>query len=110
MKRLCFVVAAACLASGGALAQTIYRCGSEYTRLPCTDGKLVDVSDPVTAERRAEAAAFRPAMAANLGPVPRAVVKPVPVKKKSKTRRKPVDTSVDGDFIARVLKAKAATT
>src|SRR5450755_1022065 len=55
MNRFCFVVALACLASCAASAQTVYRCGSEYTRVPCADGVLIDVSDPVTAEQRAEA-------------------------------------------------------
>ena len=133
MKFHFVILAAACAASGGAAAQTFYRCGSEYTRAPCVDGRLVDVSDPVTAERtaqaremarreallgetmardrRAEAAAFHPAMAGNIGPAPRPVAATEPEKKKkakAKTKKKPAATSVDGDFIARVPKTKAA--
>ena len=126
------ILAAACLASSGTSAQTVYRCGSEYTRSPCADGKRLDVSDPVTAERvaearevarreallgetmardrLAEAAAFHPTMAANLGPSPQraAAAESDKKKAKAKTKKKPAATSIDGDFIARVPKAKAA--
>jgi hypothetical protein len=133
MKFPCFVLVFACAAASNASAQTVYRCGSEYTRAPCTDGRLIDVSDPVTAERtaqareaarreallgetmardrRTEAAALRPATAANIGPVPRHVAVSEPEKKKArtKTRKKPVGTRIDGDFVARVPKAKIAS-
>jgi hypothetical protein len=44
--------------AGGASAQaTVYRCGNEYTRVPCGQGKVVAIDDSATtAERRAEAA------------------------------------------------------
>jgi hypothetical protein len=134
MKFLLFpMVAAACLASSEVSAQVpVYRCGSEYSFAPCTGARLIDVSDPVTAERtaqareaarreallgeamardrRAEAAAFHPAMAANIGPAPRTVATAEPVKKKAKAkvRKKPSKTSIDGDFVAKAPKAKAA--
>ena len=132
MKSACFVVAALCLSGGGAAARTVYRCGSEYTQAPCAGGRPVNISAPVTEqrraeardaarreqqlgeamarERRAEAAAYRPTTAANLGPAPQPVAKAAPPKKQptTKTKRKRVDTNVDGDFVARVPKAKSA--
>ena len=130
MKSACFVVVLLCLAGGGAAAQTVYRCGSEYTQAPCTDGRLVDVSDPVTEERRAEArdparreqqlgeamtrarraeaAAYRPTMAANLGPMPQPGAKVAALKKKPTTKRKRVDTNVNGDFVTKVPRARSA--
>jgi hypothetical protein len=129
MKHLWLIAAIGCVAASAASAQMVYRCGATYTRVPCAEGKLIDVSDPVTSqrraealeearreqqlgesmarERRAEAAAYRPAMAANIGPAkPAAVVAPA-AKKKSKARKR-VGETIDGDFIARVPKAKKA--
>jgi hypothetical protein len=87
------VVAALLLAAaGGAGAQgAIYRCGNEYSRTPCSQGKVVETDSSVrTSEQRAEAvkvaaaerqlaedmardrrraeAAFKPAGAGSLGP------------------------------------------
>jgi hypothetical protein len=129
MNRSYLFAAALCMAGTTASAQIVYRCGSEYTRTPCADGKRVDVSDPVTPEqrlaaldaawreqrlgesmareRRAEAAAFHPAMAIGLSAPPPAKAEPVK-KAKPKARKRSVETSVDGDFIARVPKTKAA--
>ncbi|MDQ2736948.1 MAG: hypothetical protein M3Y55_18600 [Pseudomonadota bacterium] len=127
MIRIVFIVAIGCLAASAASAQTVYRCGSEYTHVPCADGRLIDVSDPVTAERRAEAhreerlgqamarerraeaSVFRPAMAANIGPAKAAATKaPATTKKKAKAKKRLGETD-DGDFIARVPQAKRAT-
>ncbi len=131
MIRIVFIVAIGCLAASAASAQTVYRCGSEYAHVPCADGRLIDVSDPVTAERRAEAraethreerlgeamarerraeaSAFRPAMAANIGPAKAAATKaPATAKRKAKAKKRLGETE-DGDFIARVPKAKKAT-
>ena len=81
------LVAAASAGAQGA----IYRCGNEYSRTPCAQGKRVDTESSVrTAEQRAEAvkvaaaerqlaedmardrrraeAAFKPAAAGSLGP------------------------------------------
>jgi hypothetical protein len=129
MKCLWWMVAGAGLAAGAASAQTVYRCGSEYTRIPCAAGRLVDVSDRVSAEqraqaqdaarreaqlgeamardRRAEAAAFRPALAANIGPVKAAPAPAAKAKKKVRAKRKAAET-IDGDFVARVPKTKSA--
>jgi hypothetical protein len=130
MNRFCFVVALACLASGAASAQTVYRCGSEYTRVSCADGVLIDVSDPVTSEQRAEArdaarreqrlgeamareshaeaAAYRPAMAANIGPVKAPAAAPSASAKKKATSKKRPGESIDGTFVARVPKVRSA--
>jgi hypothetical protein len=121
------VVAVACLCSAGAFAQTIYRCGNEYTRVPCSGGKALDVGDPRSAAQRAEArrlvaaeqrlgaemerdrrraeAELKPAGAASLGPVARAASAPVVKKKVPAARKKPKaasDTEAGRDFIAGV--------
>ncbi len=44
-----------CLVNAGSHAQTIYRCGNEYTRIPCPQGKVVEATDPRTGAQRAEA-------------------------------------------------------
>lgn len=128
MKRISLIAAVGCFIAFAAQGQTVYRCGTEYTRIPCADGKLVDVGDRVTAERhaealdaarrereladsmarerRAEAAAYRPGMAANIGPAKLVAAAP-PVKKKAKAKRRLGET-IDGDFIARVPKARKA--
>jgi hypothetical protein len=38
-----------------ATAQTVYRCGNEYTREPCAQGKAVEATAPGSAAQRAEA-------------------------------------------------------
>jgi hypothetical protein len=116
-----------------AMAQSaVYRCGNEYTRAPCSEGRVVDTQNSATtAARRAEAArvltsekrlaedmardrrlaeaSIKPAMAGSLGPhkVAAADAKPAP-KKKKKARAKAysgADDSAD-DFVAQVPKAK----
>ncbi|MEO6362953.1 MAG: hypothetical protein ABIO71_06970 [Caldimonas sp.] len=39
--------------AAAAQAQTIYRCGNEYTRVPCSAGKPVDIDDRAVNSRRA---------------------------------------------------------
>ncbi len=125
-----FVVAfAACLVGTSASAQTIYRCGNEYTRVPCANGKVVNAESRVTEAQRAEArqvareerkladatararraeeAANHPAAAASLGPV-QAPAASAAAKKKTKQRKKPVASEADEDLLARVPKAKPA--
>jgi len=46
---------AACLACAGASAQAVYRCGNEYTRVPCNEGKVIETENSATAAQRAEA-------------------------------------------------------
>ncbi|HZV93099.1 MAG TPA: hypothetical protein VFF72_07770 [Caldimonas sp.] len=134
MNRLALTGAFACLVSFAATAQPVYRCGSEYTHFACADARPLDVSDPVSVERRAEAlatadrerrlgdsmarerraeaAAFRPPMAANIGPrVPPAAAKARPTaakKRRGKDKAKASDSVFDAetDFVARVPKTK----
>ena len=99
-----------CLVSSGSQAQTIYRCGNAYTRIPCPQGKVVEATDPRTGAQRVEAgrvaaderrraaemrrerladqAALKPGSAASLSAAPAPPAKPAsaaerrPVKKK----------------------------
>ena len=120
------VVAVAVLWSAGAFAQTIYRCGNEYTRVPCSAGKALDVGDPRSAAQRAEArrlvaaeqrlgaemerdrrraeAELKPAGAASLGPA-RVASAPAAKKAKAAPRKKPkaaAGAEEGRDFIAGV--------
>lgn len=136
MKALCraAIALAACLLGAGAAAQTIYRCGNEYTRVPCAGGKVVNaesriteaqraearrvasqerkLADATARERRADAAALHPSGAASLGPVKApasAASAPAKEKKKARTKRKPVAADADEDLLARVPKTPPAT-
>ena len=119
------VAVATVLFAAGAGAQTIYRCGNEYTRIPCPNGRALDAGDPRSAAQRSEAraafarekhqsvemerdrrrneAATKPALAASLGPVrgpaPAASAATKPASKKK--HRKP-QASDEHDFIAGV--------
>ncbi len=124
-------LAAIAFAATGAAAQTVYRCGNEYSRVPCVDGKPVDtgpsttdrraaearqsanrehrLADEMARDRRAREAALKPATASSLGPA-RAIqpsaaasasMKP---KKRSRAKIRVVD---ERDFVARVPKVKA---
>ena len=58
--RLLWLAAAALTLPAAAAAQNIYRCGPDgriYQQAPCTDGKVIDASDPRTPEQRAAAQA-----------------------------------------------------
>ena len=132
MKRIfvsLIVVAVGGLTAAAASADSVYRCGNEYTRLPCSAGRLIDVSDEASAsrraeardtvlreqrlgesmarERRAEAAALHPAIASSLGPA-KAAAAPVPAPKKKKSaKRKTIDTGIDGEsLVLRVPRSK----
>jgi hypothetical protein len=125
----CLFAVAACFACASTSAQTIYRCGSEYTRIPCTDGKVVDAESRVTAAQRAEArqvvldeqrlgdrmererlareAATRSARPANVGPSLPASTALAPAKKTAKKKKRialPADD--DAVVIAYVPKTK----
>ena len=128
MRRLAWLGTFACVLSSSASAQSVYRCGSEYAHLACADARTLDVFDPVSAERRAEAlaavdrerrlgesmaAAFRPPMAANIGPrVPSPAGRATPVAAKKKSRSKDNARTSDHvfdaetDFVARVPRPK----
>lgn len=48
---------AACLASGAATAQTIYRCGPDgrvYSQMPCAQGRVIDARDVRSEQQRQE--------------------------------------------------------
>ena len=99
-----------CFASSGSQAQTIYRCGNEYTRIPCPQGKVVDATDPRTGAQRAEAlrvaaderrraaemrrerladqAALKPAAAASLSAAPAAPAKPASAAERHPSKKK----------------------
>jgi hypothetical protein len=128
------VIGALALASAATQAQTIFRCGNEYSRVPCPQARpLDDVGDATTAAQRAEArqvalsekrlaaemtrdrreqeAALRPAVAGSLGPAPApAAAASAPTKKHAKKRKKSAAVDADRDFIATVPKAKKAPT
>ncbi len=113
-----------CLA-GSAAAQTIYRCGNEYTRIPCPHGRALESIDPRTAAQRAEArrlvaderrqaadmardrrrdeAALKPALASSLGPVPAsAAAASAPTKAVQKKRPRKVQIVDERDFVPAV--------
>ena len=116
--------------SAGASAQTVYRCGSEYTRVPCSNGKTIETDNRASSTKQvAEArqvaererrlgndmerdrlrreAALRPARAGSLSalkpaePAASASLKP---KRKAKAKIRVLD---EKDFVAKVPKAKA---
>ena len=53
-----FIGALLLIGAGSASSQpTVYRCGNEYTRTPCSQGRVVETQNSATTEaRRAEAA------------------------------------------------------
>ena len=99
-----------CLVSSGSQAQTIYRCGNEYTRIPCPQGKVVEATDPRTGAQRAEAvrvtaderrraaemrrerladqAALKPATAASLSAAPAPPAKPASAAERHHSKKK----------------------
>jgi hypothetical protein len=122
------VALAACLAAAlvpqRVAAQTIYRCGNEYSRMPCADGRALDAGDPRSAAQRNEAraiaaqerhqgremeherrhaeAALRPALAVGLGPAAPASAASAPKKTTRKKTHRKVHVADDRDFIAAV--------
>lgn len=122
------LLVASMLAGAGASAQTVYRCGNEYTTVPCSEGKAVDIdnsaagkrsaearqvatrerrlADEMARDRRAREAALKPAGAASLGPVKaNAPALAASASKKPKKKAK-VHIGREGDFVAAVPKAK----
>ena len=121
------VAIALLFSSGIAAAQTIYRCGNSYTRVPCPDGRALDVGDPRSAAQRAEArrvaaaekqlgdtmardrrqaeAEARPTGPASLSPsrpASAAVATKAHAAPKGKKRGSTPDAEARGDFIAGV--------
>lgn len=115
---------AAALVPSSATAQTIYRCGNEYTRIPCADGRALDAGDPRSAAQRNEAhavaaqerhqaremehdrrrseAATPPKLAATLGPAAPAPAASAPKKTTQKKKHRKVQLADERDFIAGV--------
>jgi hypothetical protein len=130
MKLPVFLALLAALAAlPAAWAQPIYRCGNEYTRIPCPGGRTLETSDTRSAAQRAEAkriqaeeekrgqqmerdrrreeSAIKPAAATSLGPAPAASAPAKPAKKSTRKSgaKKPPATGKDAaaertDFIA----------
>lgn len=126
------VLASLALAATGAVSQTVYRCGNEYSRVPCANGTLVDtgpgavdgrraaearqsasrehrLAEEMARDRRAREAALKPAAASSLGPAraaqpPAAASASMKPKKRAKAKIRAVDES---DFVARVPKVKS---
>ncbi|MDQ6679922.1 MAG: hypothetical protein M3Y67_03020 [Pseudomonadota bacterium] len=122
------VIAFAALFAGAASAQVLYRCGNEYTSVPCANGRALETADvrsPVERaeargqiadqkrlaakmerDRRREEAAIRPALAGSLS-APHAAVAAASAASKSKKaspkkKRFNTQTADEGDFIAGV--------
>ena len=128
MKRLLVAVAAlVAVASAAAGAETIFRCGNEYTNVACTHATTLVVAGAVTPEQRAEArdvarrektlaaemtrdrreqeALAKPALAGSLS-APRAAAAPQAAKKHAKKHDKKAVIDEERDFVATVPKAK----
>ncbi len=125
------LIAALLCASGVATSQTIYRCGQAYSRVPCPNGKAIEVEGPSTAAQRAEGrqvaqrekrlademardrrlaeAARQPALATSLGPA-RVAAAPAPTKapakKPSRKKRKAAQPDDGRDFVATVPRVR----
>ena len=136
MNRTAVLAVAAALLSrvaGPAFAangDAVYRCGSEYTQQRCVEGRVVDVADPVTAartadaaktaadarrlaeqmarDRRAAEAALHPARAGSLGPAKVADASSAPARPKRKAKKKGAGLPSDDEFVARSPKTKVA--
>ena len=129
MKRLLVVVAALAGLAATAHAETIFRCGNEYTTVACKDATTLVVAGAATAEQRAEArevtrrekalademardrraqeALARPAQAGSLSAPRPAAAPPAPAgKKHAKKHAKKAALDEERDFIATVPKAK----
>ena len=129
MKRLLVAVATlAAVASAAAGAETIYRCGNEYSSVACAHATTLVVADAVTPEQRAEArdvarrektlaaemtrdrreqkALAKPAHAASLSAPRTAAEPPAKAKKQVKKQHKRAAIDEERDFIATVPKTK----
>ena len=118
------------VAAGAGAQGTVYRCGNEYSRTPCSQGKAVDTQDSARTEaqhaeavrvatsekqlaedmardrRRAEAA-NRPAAAGSLGPARPATSGNAKASAAGKSKGKKKGSGADGeDFVAQVPAAK----
>lgn len=118
------VVSGAALLGGEANAQPIYRCGNEYSRIPCAGGRTLDTGDTRSAAQRAEArqqiadqrrlanemerdrlrreAAIKPAQAGSLSAPPPAASSPAAAKKGVAKKRRGKAQDPSDDFLAGV--------
>ena len=127
----CLACAALVSLAGPAAAQPVYRCGNDYSRVPCSGGTPLDVDTRATpAAQAAEArraadrerrlgddmeksrlrreAALKPARAASLSPAPKPPEKAASASLKPKKRAKAQIRVVDEkDFVARTPKESA---
>ena len=55
MRRNIFLAAALCFGTTLVAAQSVYRCGNEYSQVPCARGKIVDVDDSRTGSQLTDA-------------------------------------------------------
>ena len=122
---------AAAASCASAPAQTVYRCGNEYTRVPCKEGRAIETQNTATADQRAEAerTAAReralgdrmerdrlraerehpPKLASSLGPVKAEPAPPSPHASKAKKKRAKAHPATESDdFIARAPKEAKA--
>ena len=129
MKRLLVAVAALAGLAASVRAETIFRCGNEYTNVACNDATTLVVAGAATPEQRAEAreaarrekalademardrraqeALARPAQAGSLSAPRPAATPPAPAgKKHPKKHAKKAALDEERDFIATVPKAK----
>ena len=130
MKRLLVAFAALSVVTGGAVgAETIFRCGNEYSNVACAHATTLVVAGSVTPEQRAEArdvarrekalaaemtrdrreqgALAKPPAAGSLS-APRVVAMPPTTAAKKHARKHDKKAAIDEerDFVAAVPKAK----
>ena len=129
MKRLRVAVATfVAVTSGVAGAETIYRCGNEYTNVACAQATTFVVADAARPEQRAEArdvaqrektlaaemardrrereTLVKPAHAASLSAPRAAAAPPAAAKKHAKKHNKKAAIDEERDYVATVPKAK----
>ena len=128
MKRLLVAVAALAGLAASVRAETIFRCGNEYTNVACNDATTLVVAGAATPEQRAEArdvarrektlaaemtrdrreqeALAKPAHAASLSAPRTAAEPPAKAKKQAKKQHKKAAIDEERDFIATVPKTK----
>jgi len=121
------VAALAFLAVAPTGAETVFRCGNEYSSVACRDAKTLVIAAAVTDEQRAEArqvaarekllaaemvrdrrereAALKPARAGSLSAAPRVAELAKAIKKRPNRHRKSALPDDERDFIAAVPKA-----
>ena len=126
---IAIAMAIAGLAGTAAAAETVFRCGNEYTQVACKDARTVAVAGAVSVDQHAEArevvrrekalaaemtrdrreqeALAKPALAGSLsGPRVAAALPAAAAKKHPKKHRKNAAIDEERDFVAAVPKAR----